>query len=62
MIKWRKSSFSGGASEGCVEVAHLPGAMAIRDSKDPHGPMLVINQARRVTSTLTSMAEAAPPE
>ena len=42
MIKWRKSSFSGGASEGCVEVAHLPGAIAIRDSKDPRGPMLVI--------------------
>jgi hypothetical protein len=43
MIKWRKSSFSGAASEGCVEIAHLPGAIAIRDSKDPRGPMLVIS-------------------
>lgn len=47
VIKWRKSSFSGGASEGCVEVAHLPGALAIRDSKDPSGPTLVIKLGGR---------------
>jgi Domain of unknown function (DUF397) len=37
LIKWRKSSFSGGASANCVEIAHLPGAVAIRDSKIPTG-------------------------
>jgi uncharacterized protein DUF397 len=40
---WRKSSYSG--SEGnCVEVAgDLPGAVAVRDSKNPEGPGLVFN-------------------
>lgn len=43
--EWRKSSFS--ASQNCVEVArNLPGIVAIRDSKDPHGPALVISGAR----------------
>ena len=36
---WRKSSYSG---DNCVEVArNLPGAVAVRDSKDPEGPKLV---------------------
>lgn len=39
---WRKSSFSGGNGGACVEVAgNLPGAVAVRDSKDPMGPALV---------------------
>jgi ABC-type amino acid transport substrate-binding protein len=38
---WRKSSHSGG-SGNCVEVARdLPGAVGVRDSKDPHGEALV---------------------
>jgi hypothetical protein len=41
--EWRKSSFSGGNGGGCVEVArNLPGAVAVRDSKDPRGPALII--------------------
>jgi hypothetical protein len=37
---WVKSSHSGGSGE-CVEVArNLPGKVAVRDSKDPHGPVL----------------------
>ena len=34
---WRKSSYSGASTSNCVEVAgNLPGAVAIRDSKNPH--------------------------
>lgn len=36
---WRKSSHS--ATNGCVEVAFLSGRVAVRDSKDRHGPVLV---------------------
>lgn len=33
--RWFKSGFSGGNSEGCVEVAFLDGgAVALRDTKD----------------------------
>lgn len=40
---WRKSSQSGGNGGQCVEVArNLPGVVAVRDSKDPGGPSLVV--------------------
>jgi hypothetical protein len=39
---WRKSSYSTGGGQNCVEVAVLPGAVAIRDSKDPHGPAHIL--------------------
>lgn len=39
---WRKSSFSGSQGE-CVEVArNIPGVVALRDSKDPTGPVLQV--------------------
>ncbi|MFC4060890.1 DUF397 domain-containing protein [Planomonospora corallina] len=38
--RWRKSSYSTDGGN-CVEVAdNLPGIVAVRDSKDPHGPVL----------------------
>jgi hypothetical protein len=40
---WRKSSCSGGNGGQCVEVArNLPGVVAVRDSKDPDAPCLVV--------------------
>jgi hypothetical protein len=44
MIRWTKSSRSGGGNENCVEVAHD----RIRDSKNPDGPMLAVDVARLV--------------
>ena len=40
-VIWRKSSYSGSNGGACVEVAdNLPGIVAVRDSKEPHGPKL----------------------
>ncbi len=41
---WRKSSFSGGGGSNCVEVADAGQAIAVRDSKDAPGPILVFGQ------------------
>ncbi|WP_329198434.1 DUF397 domain-containing protein [Streptomyces sp. NBC_01435] len=43
---WRKSSHSGNESGSCVEVlgGHRSG-VPVRDSKNPHGPALVIPTA-----------------
>jgi hypothetical protein len=41
---WHKSSYSG-QNGNCVEVArNLPGVVAVRDSKDPDGPVLVVTR------------------
>jgi hypothetical protein len=41
---WHKSSFSTGGN--CVEVATTAeGAVLVRDSKDPHGPVLAFTPA-----------------
>jgi hypothetical protein len=39
---WRKSSRSNGSQPNCVEVAGVPGAVMVRDSKNASGPMLVV--------------------
>jgi len=42
---WRKSSYSS-QSGNCVEVAaNMPGTVAVRDSKHPEGPRLLIPAA-----------------
>lgn len=40
-MTWRKSGVSG--SEGCVEVAAVRSSILVRDSKDPHGPVLTFS-------------------
>jgi Domain of unknown function (DUF397) len=41
--RWRKSSHSGNTGGDCVEVAEgLPGAVPVRDSKNPVGPVLIV--------------------
>lgn len=42
--RWRKSSFSGGGGSNCVEVADAGQAIAVRDSKDALGSVLVFGQ------------------
>jgi hypothetical protein len=41
--EWRKASHS--AKENCVEVAFMDGQVALRDSKDRHGPVLLFSAA-----------------
>lgn len=41
---WRKASYSGDNGGNCVEVArNLPGVVAVRDSKNPAGPVLMFS-------------------
>lgn len=45
-LSWRKSSRSGSGGGQCVEAAHLhDGRVAVRDSKNPHGPALLLSAA-----------------
>ncbi len=49
---WRKSTYSGGNGGNCVEMAELPdGTRAVRDSKDPSGPVLMFSPAEWRTFT-----------
>ena len=40
-VRWRKSSYSNTSGGECVELASLG---AVRDSKNPSGPMLAVGQ------------------
>ncbi|MFF8262078.1 DUF397 domain-containing protein [Streptomyces virginiae] len=45
-IRWRKSSYSNAANGDCVEVAdQIPGAVPVRDSKTPAGPVIFVGNA-----------------
>jgi hypothetical protein len=44
--RWQKSSYSGNGGGNCVEVArNLPHVVAVRDSKNPDGPVLALTPA-----------------
>lgn len=46
-LTWVKSSYSGAQGDNCVEVAMLPdGSRAVRDSKDPGGPVVRFTSAQ----------------
>jgi hypothetical protein len=56
---WRKSSFSSGNGDACVEIAVVPGSkegsghvIAMRDSKRPDGPVLIFTPAEWEAFTL----------
>lgn len=43
--EWRKASKSSSNGGACVEVArNLLGIVAVRDSKDPRGPVLTVSR------------------
>ncbi|MGW5416810.1 DUF397 domain-containing protein [Actinomadura geliboluensis] len=44
-IHWRKSTHTGSNGGNCVELAAVTGAVAVRDSKDPDGPVLLLTRA-----------------
>lgn len=39
---WRKASRSSNNGGNCVEIVRISGTVAIRDSKDPCGPALLL--------------------
>ncbi|XRQ06192.1 DUF397 domain-containing protein [Actinomadura welshii] len=49
---WRKSSYTGPNGGDCVELASVSDTVAVRDSKDPDGPKLVVS--RRAFAALLS--------
>ncbi|MGI5207189.1 DUF397 domain-containing protein [Spirillospora sp. CA-108201] len=51
-VVWRKASRSSNNGGNCVELARVGDAVAVRDSKDPDGPKLLMTpQALRDLST-----------
>jgi uncharacterized protein DUF397 len=42
-IEWRKSTLSSAQGGNCVELAGRNGRIAIRDSKNPDGPILIFD-------------------
>jgi hypothetical protein len=56
-MQWRRSSYSGDQGGQCLEVAETPHTtVAIRDSKNPAGPVLTLDPA--VFTTFVDWAAA----
>jgi hypothetical protein len=43
--QWRKSDRGGPDADNCVEVAFVDGAIAVRQSSNPTGPVLLFTQS-----------------
>ncbi|WP_141965560.1 DUF397 domain-containing protein [Actinomadura hallensis] len=56
-LAWRKSTRSASNGGDCVEVAAVSGVIAVRDSKDPHGPVLLLTRGA-LRSAVRSAANA----
>jgi len=54
---WRKSSYTHDNGGNCVELARLPGAVAVRDSKDPGGPVLLVTPGSLRAAVAEATAE-----
>jgi hypothetical protein len=50
-VSWRKSSYSSSNGGNCVEVGTATHNIAVRDSKDPHGPVIAFSSADWQTFT-----------
>ncbi|MFC5749517.1 DUF397 domain-containing protein [Actinomadura rugatobispora] len=44
-IRWRKASRSSGTGSDCVEIADVANTIAVRDSRDPAGPKILVTRA-----------------
>jgi hypothetical protein len=44
-LVWRKASASNGQGGNCVELSPFGDGVAVRDSKDPNGPVLHFTRA-----------------
>ncbi|WP_026413526.1 DUF397 domain-containing protein [Actinomadura oligospora] len=44
-LDWRKSTYSTPTGSDCVEVADAGSRVAVRDSKNPSGPKLIVHPA-----------------
>ena len=63
LIGWRKSSYSNGEGAACIEVADgMPGAVPVRDSKNPTGPALPSVRTTGQPSSPPSKAESSAAE
>ncbi|MCP9952995.1 DUF397 domain-containing protein [Actinomadura madurae] len=51
---WRKSSYTTANGGDCVELTAVPGTVAVRDSKDPAGPKLLVTR-RAFAAWLTDL-------
>ncbi|MFB4305307.1 DUF397 domain-containing protein [Actinomadura sp. GTD37] len=56
-VPWRKTRLSTENGGNCVELAPVSRLIAIRDSKDPDGPKLTLNQKefRGLTQALKNL-------
>ncbi|RKS79033.1 uncharacterized protein DUF397 [Actinomadura pelletieri DSM 43383] len=54
---WRKASRSTSNGGECIEVASIPGVVALRDSKNPDGPKVVVkrNHFRHLINALKKL-------